>query len=87
MYVILVYDVNVKRVTKVLKVARKYLHWVQNSVCEGELTVAGYEKLKSELKKIVKEDEDSILFYQLRTTKYMKREIIGTSKGGEEIVL
>jgi len=87
MYIILVYDVNVKRVARVLKVARKYLHWVQNSVCEGELTVAGYEKLKSELKKVIKEDEDSVIFYQLRTMKYTNREAIGVKKGGEELVL
>lgn len=87
MYVILVYDVNVKRVAKVLKVARKYLHWVQNSVCEGELTEAGYEKLKADIKKVIKEDEDSIIFYQLRTTRYTQRETIGVKKGGEEFVL
>lgn len=87
MYIILVYDVNVKRVAKVLKVARKYLHWVQNSVCEGELTEAGYEKLKSDLKKVIREDEDSIIFYQLRTMKYTRRETIGIKKGGEEFVL
>lgn len=70
-----------------LKVARKYLHWVQNSVCEGELTQAGYEKLKTELKKKIREEEDSIILYTLRTTKYTKRELIGVKKGGEELVL
>ncbi len=87
MYIILVYDVNQKRVAKVLKVARRYLHWVQNSVCEGELTKAGYEKLKSDIKKVIKTDEDSIIFYQLRTMKYATRETIGVKKGGEELVL
>jgi len=87
MYVILVYDVNVDRVTKVLKIARKYLHWVQNSVCEGEISKAGYEKLKSELKKTINEDEDSLIFYILRTTKYSKRESIGVKKGGETNIL
>jgi CRISPR-associated protein Cas2 len=87
MYVILVYDVNVKRVAKVLKVARRYLHWVQNSVCEGKLTEAGYERLKADIKKVIKEDEDSIIFYRLRTTKYTQRESIGIKKGGEEFVL
>ena len=87
MYVILVYDVNVHRVTKVLKIARKYLHWVQNSVCEGEMSKAGFEKLKAELKKTIDEEEDSLIFYILRTTKYSKRELIGVKKGGEEFVL
>lgn len=86
-YVILVYDVNIKRVTRVLKTARKYLNWVQNSVCEGELTEASYEKLKSELKKTIKEQEDSIIFYILRTTKYSKRELMGIKKGGDDLVI
>ena len=34
MFVILVYDVGEKRVAKVLKICRKYLTWVQNSVLE-----------------------------------------------------
>lgn len=38
MFVILVYDVDQKRVAKVLKKCREYLFWVQNSVFEGELT-------------------------------------------------
>jgi CRISPR-associated protein Cas2 len=87
MYVILVYDVNVDRVVKVLNVARRYLNWVQNSVCEGELNRAGYERLKSDIRKVIKEDEDSIIFYILRTTKYSKRETIGIKKGGEETIL
>lgn len=36
----MVYDVNEKRVNKVLKIGRKYLNWVQNSVLEGEITVS-----------------------------------------------
>lgn len=87
MYVILVYDVNVNRVNKVLKVARKYLHWVQNSVLEGELTEAGYRKLKAELVAIINEKEDSLLFYTFNTRKYTNREAIGVKKGGEEWIL
>lgn len=87
MYVILVYDVNVSRVNKVLKVARKYLHWVQNSVLEGELTEAGYRKLKTELLAIINEEEDSLLFYTFNTRKYTSREAIGVKKGGEEWIL
>ena len=38
MYVILVYDIGEKRVGKILKLCRKYLNWIQNSVFEGEIT-------------------------------------------------
>jgi len=87
MYVIMVYDVNVKRVNKVLKIGRKYLDWIQNSVLEGEITIAKYEKLKSEIMDIINEEEDSIVFYILRTTKYSKREILGLSKGGSKLII
>ena len=38
MYVICTYDVAEKRCVKVMKVLRKYMFHVQNSVFEGELT-------------------------------------------------
>ena len=87
MFLILVYDVGKKRVAKVLKTARKYLYWVQNSVLEGELTEAQYETLKYELNRIIKKDYDSILFYTFRTLKYSDRELMGIRKGGEELFI
>ena len=38
MYVILVYDIGEKRVGKMLKLCRRYLSWIQNSVFEGEIS-------------------------------------------------
>jgi len=87
MYVILVYDIGEKRVNKVLKLARKYLNWMQNSVLEGEITRAKYEKFKVELKNVIVEKEDSIIFYILPTRKYLKTEKIGMEKGVEEMFL
>jgi CRISPR-associated protein Cas2 len=74
------YDVKEKRVSKALKTCRKYLTWIQNSVFEGELSKAQYEKLKSELKKKLKLDEDSVIIYSLQNERYSDREIIGISK-------
>lgn len=85
MFIILVYDVNEKRVNKVLKICRKYLNWVQNSVLEGEISDANFKKLKSEISRIINKDEDSVIIYILRTTKYSDREIIGLEKGGESL--
>jgi CRISPR-associated protein Cas2 len=87
MFLILVYDVGEKRVGKVLKICRKYLNWVQNSVLEGEISDAGYRKLKMELKRAINEKEDSVIFYILRTTKYSKRETMGIKKGGDDIFI
>lgn len=87
MFVIMVYDIGVKRVQKVLKISRKYLYWVQNSVFEGEISDANFVKLKVELKKKIDENYDSILFYTFRTTKYSARENIGIVKGGQDLFL
>ncbi|MEN6411544.1 MAG: CRISPR-associated endonuclease Cas2 [Veillonellales bacterium] len=81
MFVILVYDVNQKRVGKVLKKCRQYLTWVQNSVLEGEISDANYTKLKMELARIIDREEDSVITYNLRTTKYSTREIMGVERG------
>lgn len=80
MYVIMVYDVNVSRVQKLLKIGRKYLTWVQNSVFEGELTEAQFAKLKREIQKRIDPNEDSVLFYILRTRAYLDRQTLGVVK-------
>ncbi len=87
MFVILVYDVNQKRVAKVLKLCRRYLNWVQNSVLEGEISPAKLTKLKVEIKKLINEEEDSVIIYQFRSTRYSQREILGLEKGGEELFI
>jgi len=78
MYVIVVYDVKQERVNKFCKFLRMYLHHVQNSVFEGELTESQYEEIKYSLKKMVK-DRDSVILFCLRN-KWFNREIIGLEK-------
>lgn len=80
MFVILVYDVNQKRVAKVLKKCRVYLHWVQNSVFEGEITPSNLYKLKHELNRLIDKSEDSVIIYTFRTLTYSKREVLGLEK-------
>lgn len=83
-YIILVYDVSEKRVSKVLKIARKYITWIQNSVLEGEISISGFYKLKEEIKKVVNVKEDSVLFYVIRDLKYTTKENIGIIKNSDE---
>ena len=87
MYIILVYDIGEERVIRILKICRKYLTWVQNSVLEGEITKANLVKLKIEIRKNIKKEDDSVIIYGLRTTLYSFRETIGKEKGGEEIFI
>ncbi|WP_423792182.1 CRISPR-associated endonuclease Cas2 [Methanocaldococcus indicus] len=80
MYVIIVYDVNVARVNKVKSFLRKYLHWVQNSVFEGELTKSELEIVKDTIFTIINKDEDSVIIYQFPKNYMPKREILGIEK-------
>ncbi len=77
MFVIMVYDVNADRVTKVLKIGRRYLNHIQNSALEGELSPAQYKKLKYEVTKALNPQNDSVRFYLLRTTQYLTVEKLG----------
>lgn len=45
MYVILVYDFGERRVGKMLKLCRRYLNWIQNSVFEGEISEVRLKEL------------------------------------------
>lgn len=87
MFAILVYDFGEKRVGKALKTCRRYLTWVQNSVFEGEISDANLKKLEMELNRIMESDEDSVIIYKFRSTRYTTRKVIGISKNEQDIFL
>ncbi|GAA0191797.1 CRISPR-associated endonuclease Cas2 [Fulvivirga kasyanovii] len=79
MYVILMYDINEKRVGKMLKLCRRYLHWIQNSVFEGELSEVKLKRLKSEAKSIM-EDTDSLIIFKSKDERWLDKEVVGDEK-------
>ena len=79
-YVIAVYDVAVKRNAKALKLFRRYLSWVQNSVFEGELSPAQLAELETAAKQLLCEG-DSVIVYELRTRAYSERRVLGEEPG------
>ncbi len=81
MYVILVYDFGEKRVGKMLKLCRKYLFWVQNSVFEGEITDVKLKELLQTAHGFMNQKEDSIILFKHPSLMYMDKEIIGKEKG------
>ena len=80
MYVILVYDVGEKRVGKMLKLCRKYLNWIQNSVFEGEITEVKLKELAHSAKQIMDEETDSIILFKSRDEKWLDKEIVGVER-------
>lgn len=80
MYVILVYDVNQQRVAKMLKLCRRYLNWIQNSVFEGEITEVKLKELVAEALKFIDPNEDSIIIFKSRNVRWLDKEIIGLER-------
>jgi CRISPR-associated protein Cas2 len=77
MYVIAVYDIGEKRVGKMLKLCRKYLNWIQNSVFEGEITTSKLEQLKYDATEIMDMECDSFIIFSSRQEKWLSKEIVG----------
>ncbi|MCB1160185.1 MAG: CRISPR-associated endonuclease Cas2 [Leptospiraceae bacterium] len=84
MYVILVYDVDAKRVGKMLKLCRKYLTWIQNSVFEGEITEVKLKELSLKAKKIMDSNTDSLIIFKSREQRWLEKEIIGLEKNSTD---
>lgn len=83
MYVIAIYDVASERTGKMLKLCRRYLHWVQNSVFEGEITEVKLKELILEAEKIMDTSYDSFILFQNRDAKWLNKRIIGVEKGDD----
>lgn len=79
MYVILVYDVDQKRVGKMLKLCRRYLHWIQNSVLEGEITEIKLKELVLQARGLM-EEKDSLIVFKSRESKWLEKEVHGVEK-------
>jgi CRISPR-associated protein Cas2 len=80
MYVILVYDFGEKRVGKMLKLCRKYLNWIQNSVFEGEITDLQLKQIEASAAAFMNPDEDSIIIFSSRSQMFMDKRIIGVER-------
>lgn len=87
MYVILVYDCGEKRVAKMLKLCRKYLNWIQNSVFEGEISEVKLKELTLRAKAIMDTEEDSLIIFSSRNDKWLNKEIIGKERSSTDIFL
>jgi CRISPR-associated protein Cas2 len=84
MYVILVYDVGEKRVGRMLKLCRKYLSWIQNSVFEGEITEVKLKELQLHARKLMNEEEDSLIIFKSREQKWLDKQVIGKERASTD---
>ena len=76
MYVVMVYDLEADRTQKALKIGRRYLTHVQNSVLEGEISEGDLSKLKNEIDDLLKSGESTII-YELSSDTLLNRTVYG----------
>ncbi len=77
---ILVYDCGEKRISKMLKLCRKYLNWIQNSVFEGEISEVKLKELSLRAEKIMDLDSDSLIIFSSRSEKWLDKQIVGKER-------
>lgn len=77
---ILVYDFGEKRVNKMLKLCRRYLNWIQNSVFEGEISEVRLKELLTCCDKFMNKDEDSVIVFSGPSQVSLEKRIIGKER-------
>ena len=93
MYVSAVYDISTiepagqRRLAKVKKKMRQYLHHTQKSVFEGELAAAKLMALQKEAKEIIDEETDYVVFFRIDNKKNVERECIGIQLDPTEVII
>jgi len=87
MYVILVYDIGQKRVGKMLKLCRKYLNWIQNSVFEGEISEVKLKELITKSGGIMDKDYDSLIIFKSRQEKWLEKQIVGKERSSLDQII
>ncbi|GAA4008616.1 CRISPR-associated endonuclease Cas2 [Hymenobacter fastidiosus] len=80
MYVLLVYDIKEKRVGKMLKLCRRYLNWIQNSVFEGEITEVKLKEMLAKADAFLDLEEDSVLIFKSRSQQWLEKQVVGLER-------
>lgn len=76
MYVVLVYDMEADRTHRMLKLGRRYLTHVQNSVLEGQISEGDLQELSDEIEDLLKSHE-SVILYELSSDTLLNRTVYG----------
>lgn len=76
MYIVLVYDMEADRTSKMLRLGRRYLKHVQNSVLEGEISEGDLKQLRGEIEDLLQTGE-SVIIYELSSDTLLNRTVYG----------
>jgi CRISPR-associated protein Cas2 len=76
MYVVVVYDMESDRTHLLLKLCRRYLTHVQQSVFEGEISKGDLQRLRGEIEDTLDAGE-SVIVYELSSDTLLDRTVYG----------
>jgi CRISPR-associated protein Cas2 len=62
------------------------LHWIQNSVFEGEITEVKLKELVSASRTIL-DDKDSLIIFKSRDNRWLEKEVHGNERNRVENIL
>ncbi len=83
MYCLVVYDIadtgsdGRKVLSRVFKISKKYLHPIQKSVFEGELSDVQLTAFKRDINKVIRDEYDSVIIFEARQEKWLKKVMLG----------
>ena len=82
MYVVVVYDISLDEKgsyhwRKIFQICKRYLHHMQNSVFEGELSEVDIVRLKYEVSDYIRDNLDSFIIFKSRNERWMEKEMLG----------
>ena len=80
MYVVVVYDVNEKRLSAVEKYLKRYLQHTQLSVFEGEISRTLLNEVLKGIEELIDPETDSVRIYVFEGRPHIKIERIGRSR-------
>lgn len=63
-----------------LKLCRRYLNWIQNSVFEGEISEVKLKEMIIEAEDIMDTATDSLILFKSRNSRWLDKQIVGQEK-------
>ena len=65
---------------KMLKLCRRYLNWIQNSVFEGEISEVKLNELLAKAAAFLNTEEDSVLVFKSRSQHWLEKQVLGQER-------
>lgn len=93
MFVVAVYDIELdkkkgqRRLNRIMKLCRRFLHHTQKSVFEGEITEAQLKELELKIDEIINEKKDYVVIYKIDNKNNLERRIKGINFDPNEVII